>query len=666
MSTQESQLKSDLQSLQETFRELSLRLAEAAGNLGRSGRPPSEDIIQQLDGAHRRFRELQEGAFQLAAGEHMAAPTVSDRATIPDLLALLRQVDETRTIRQKKQEQLQKARSVLDRVLSIVHKNSASFAPLADLQTQASGLRDQALADSDQPASPELENLAEGRHPYCDFLHLLEHHEDIDDDRWVQLNESITQAFGKPLAIATARKKLRIKEEAGVSGGQESGNRCQESGNRCQESGDRGQESGDRGEPGCVSARSQESGGRGQEAGVGSPEESAHVENSIAPSSNSTPVPAAESLEPADATATATLTRPTWEGREFANAASENSPHTIEIDLAADGRSNQVGPATEPDLHLATLLPQEPLPEHEGTLRRGLPEDTWLRSPLTAQQELDLLAPTNGVAVLFGSRVAGLDDVDRFLHAACREGRLITLDTANDRRGFLRQLDELLKDRPEGLILGVVPDYCPWSEDWVLSSLELITRSTARRKFTRLLFVADPESTWSWVQTDKSAQDRMVESGVAEFSLEPWSDQALRQWLSEGGFGPEDQAGRACFKNVTGNWGALLYQVGLRCKLDPHGWQETIVDYERELAQRVEWGELFGLVGQALPVLKVMAERNEPVSWEEISSLVGGGSPILVAMVLCWADRLRYIRPAGQKKWVLDPIIRQAVMTSGG
>ncbi len=211
MSTQESQLKSDLQSLQETFRELSLRLAEAAGNLGRSGRPPSEDIIQQLDGAHRRFRELQEGAFQLAAGEHMAAPTVSDRATIPDLLALLRQVDETRTIRQKKQDQLQKARCVLDRVLSIVHKNSASFAPLADLHAKASGLRDQALAESDQPVIPELENLAEGRHPYCDFLHLLEHHEDIDDDRWVQLNESITQAFGKPLAIATARKKLKMK-----------------------------------------------------------------------------------------------------------------------------------------------------------------------------------------------------------------------------------------------------------------------------------------------------------------------------------------------------------------------------------------------------------------------------------------------------------------------
>jgi hypothetical protein len=650
MSTPDSQLKNDLQALQETFRELSLRLAEAAGNLGRSGRPPSEEIILQLGNAHRRFHELQEGAFQLAAEERLPTLAATERATVPDLLALLRQVDETRVIRQKKQDQLQKARTVLDRILSIAHKDSKPFAPLADLHAKASGLRDQALADSDQPIGPDLENLAEGRHPYCDFLHLLEHHDDIDDDRWVQLNDSITQAFGKPLAIATARKKLRIKE-------------CAEIGSEKTE--DRGQRTEVRSQESEVSSK--ESGIRNQEGGGGSETVGLNAEAPPAPAalSNSPPPPAEEKQKSAVGAATATLEMPGLENRTVPVRSSETSPATIEIDLDANGQFVQIGPTTEPDLHLPTLLRQEPLPEDEGTLRRGLPEDIWLRSPLTAQQELDLLMPSNGVAVLFGSRVAGLDDVDRFLHSACREGRLITLDTANDRRGFLRQLDELLKDRPEGLILGLVPDYCPWSEDWVLSSLELINKSATSRKYARILFVADPESTWSWVQTDKNAQDRLAENGVSEFSLEPWSDQALRQWMTEAGFGPEDQAGRDCFKNVTGNWGALLYQVGLRCKRDPHHWQEAIVEYERELAQRAEWGELFGLVGQALPVLKVMAERNEPVSWEEISSHVGGGSPILVAMVLCWADRLRYIRPAGQKKWVLDPIIRHAVMTTG-
>src|SRR6266571_2038601 len=128
MSVQESQLKNELQSLQESFRDLRLRLAETAGNLGRSGRPPSEDIIQQLEGAHRRFRELHEGALQLPAGERLTSPDGSDGASISDLLALLRQVDETRAVRLKKHDQLQKARSVLDRVLGIVHKNSPSYA----------------------------------------------------------------------------------------------------------------------------------------------------------------------------------------------------------------------------------------------------------------------------------------------------------------------------------------------------------------------------------------------------------------------------------------------------------------------------------------------------------------------------------------------------------
>jgi hypothetical protein len=661
MSVQESQLKNELQSLQESFRELSLRLAETAGNLGRSGRPPSEEIIQQLEGAHRRFRELHEGALQLAAGERLAQPTGSDGASIPDLLALLRQVDETRAVRLKKHDQLQKARTVLDRILGIVHKNSPSYGPLVDLHAKAGSLREQALADSDQPVNPELETLAEGRHPYCDLLHLMDHHDDIDDDRWVQLNDSITQAFGKPMAIATARKKLRITEGPGVRS-QESGVRSQESGVRDQEPGVRGQES---------EVRRQESEVRDQESEIknrdfASPDSGARAQ-SVAPalSVNSSDMSSEWNAEAA-ATATATLEASPWEQQSVSAPSSETSLRTLEIDLDSDRNHAALGPATEVDLHVPKLMPGEPLPENEGTLRRAFPEDPWLRSPLTAQQELDLLAPTNGVAVLFGSRVAGLDEVDRFLHAACREGRLITLDTANDRRGFLRQLDELLKERPEGLILGVVPDYCPWSEDWVLSSLELIGRLTSKRKFARVLFVADPEATWSWVQTDKNAQDRMVENGVAEFSLETWSEQAVRQWMSEAGFGPDDQAGRDCFANVTGNWGALLYQVGLRCKQDPQRWQEVLVDYERELSQRVEWRELFGLVGQALPVLKVMAERDEPVSWEEISSYVGGGSPILVAMVLCWADRLRYIRPAGQKKWVLDPIIRHAVLKTEG
>jgi len=99
MTTHESQLKSDLQALQESFRELSLRLAETAGNLGRSGRPPSEEVIQQLEGAHRRFRELRESAFQLASGERLTPGVSADQASVPDLLALLRQIDEVRVVR---------------------------------------------------------------------------------------------------------------------------------------------------------------------------------------------------------------------------------------------------------------------------------------------------------------------------------------------------------------------------------------------------------------------------------------------------------------------------------------------------------------------------------------------------------------------------------------
>ena len=51
-------------------------------------------------------------------------------------------------------------------------------------------------------------------------------------------------------------------------------------------------------------------------------------------------------------------------------------------------------------------------------------EDPWFRRPLTAQQESELLAGENGVAVLFGSALSGLDRVIDFLRKTCEQSLL--------------------------------------------------------------------------------------------------------------------------------------------------------------------------------------------------------------------------------------------------
>jgi len=57
-----------------------------------------------------------------------------------------------------------------------------------------------------------------------------------------------------------------------------------------------------------------------------------------------------------------------------------------------------------------------------------------------------------------------------------------------------------------------------------------------------------------------------VENGVAEF---PWSRDrpALRQWMTEATSVPKTKR-RDCFAHVPA-LGALLYQVGLRCRQNP-------------------------------------------------------------------------------------------------
>src|SRR5262249_26077801 len=152
-------------------------------------------------------------------------------------------------------------------------------------------------------------------------------------------NDSITQAFGKPLAIATARKKLRITEGSGV--------RDQELEGRGQESGVRGLES---------EAREQESGITNQDfvnQDSGTRVAGTRVESVVPVLSMNSTNSASEWNAEAGSTATATLESSPWEEQTVSAPSLETSLRTLEIDLDAGGRHVAAeGPTTEPDLHL--------------------------------------------------------------------------------------------------------------------------------------------------------------------------------------------------------------------------------------------------------------------------------------------------------------------------
>lgn len=555
-------LATALDALQADYRQLRPRLAETADQL-EQGQPPAEDLLAQLAAARQRFLELRETVAQRAAGEQL-----STSAAPPDSLSalteLVHQVTEAQRSRMQREQQQQtrsRAVQVLKRVLSIRHRDRADFAPLVQCQARAGRLSE---AEGDA-AHDEFQRLAEGNHPLCDVLTLLESYRVIDDERWQQLHDRIAETFGRELALAIVRGRLTF------------------------------------------------------------------------PAANPAVTPS-----PAPPPEPAPVAPPYTEDQD--------GQQTLVFSKAASPRPGR--PTSSVDIEMTVSEEEAPF---DGTYRSG---------PLTARQLTDLLSPTNGVAVLFGAPVAGLDDVEEHLRAACREGRLTTLDGDTDRSAFLRELDELVEHRPDGLILVLVPSYCAWNEDWVKQAQQQVQRQPSKRKFTRVLFVADPPVAWYWVQMNKGVRDRLVAGGVAEFSLHPWSDAAVAAWLEEQGLRPVDLGLRCEVSRVTGNWTALLQQLAARCKGHPESWADELTALEKEMAStRSSWRNGLGVVPQALPVLKALAEVSEPVTAADLAGrLAGRRPPAVVDAVLRWADLLHFVHPAGHHKWALDPVVRQAVM----
>jgi len=69
------------------------------------------------------------------------------------------------------------------------------------------------------PGTPatETEHLAEGGHPFAQLLTLIEDRDELSDDLWAGLHESVGDTFGKSLAAAAARAKLSLPlEHAGA------------------------------------------------------------------------------------------------------------------------------------------------------------------------------------------------------------------------------------------------------------------------------------------------------------------------------------------------------------------------------------------------------------------------------------------------------------------
>jgi hypothetical protein len=201
-------LARELTALTERFIDLGAKLGEAARALEASGAPPGAGLVKDLAGARNRFIQLRTDV--LTAAEAVSIPPRGEPESLVELEPLLGAIAEA--IRAEVQwaaleETRQRLTGTLDRVLEIVHRDDPNFPALVGAHGKARALRDAVMALSD-PDTPDAQRLVGDARAFVDLVTMVESRDALDDERYAQIEEIVSKAFGRSLAVAVSRGRL--------------------------------------------------------------------------------------------------------------------------------------------------------------------------------------------------------------------------------------------------------------------------------------------------------------------------------------------------------------------------------------------------------------------------------------------------------------------------
>src|SRR5882762_9563215 len=209
MSARLDDLRQRLAALRTRFAEVAARAAAAAAAM-RAGAVPAEALLDDLRGTAADFDELRLAILDEASALPRA-PDPTRLGTLKALDALVSTIGGAETDRARRaawEAARDDALSALDRVMTLVHREDTSFPPLAECQAKARELH--AALSAAQPSDLEriTTMLSGGIRPFAELVALAEGWNRLDDERCALLQDSISQNFGRPLALATVRGKL--------------------------------------------------------------------------------------------------------------------------------------------------------------------------------------------------------------------------------------------------------------------------------------------------------------------------------------------------------------------------------------------------------------------------------------------------------------------------
>lgn len=194
--------QSDLQLLTQMQKRLAVELIQAATLLRSHGTLPPEDLLDDLN-AFRLQVERLTSSLNLTGHVQLATNRSGNQTEhLPSLEEIRGAIHQSR--------QLRGALGLLELVNVLTHDEEQRFAPLVQLQQTAEILRKDLQAGAIPPHDSEVEQLFSGEHPYWALLILSSFGETLSDDVWSNLENRVGTKFGRLLAAAVARGRIRL------------------------------------------------------------------------------------------------------------------------------------------------------------------------------------------------------------------------------------------------------------------------------------------------------------------------------------------------------------------------------------------------------------------------------------------------------------------------
>ncbi|MFB6263695.1 MAG: ATP-binding protein, partial [Bradymonadaceae bacterium] len=205
-------------------------------------------------------------------------------------------------------------------------------------------------------------------------------------------------------------------------------------------------------------------------------------------------------------------------------------------------------------------LPAHPTPA-ETRLRPEDYAENPRRSPFTVEQFNDIAseADRHGLALVAGTWLAGEfiagERPERFL-GRVPEGCTEVGEFAD----WLERATDSDERRDQGWHVAYVPSSVPWDEEWWEAGRARVEGLRSPRSLVRLVFEADASRAHGLLVDGSLDVDSFENPSFERVSLRPWTDTAVRRWLTKLRFDFDDSQ-RETLESATGYWGRLLVRA---------------------------------------------------------------------------------------------------------